>query len=387
MIKMLNAFTAEIDVPEVAVADILSQLNLEESLLENSIGLVSCYPEFIETGVLKAICESLPFDVIGGTTLTGGTNLEGGTMLLSLSVLTSDKIWFRGMISDPLSSTSNAPIENIYNSKKASFPTEPDLILAYMPIPGDVGIVGEKILHGIELAAGGVPVFGTTACDHTSGTEKTCTIFNGNTYKDSAALVAVGGGFDAKFYASSISADKINKMKSVITESDGLVLKAVDGMPILDYFASHGLFKDNGLEGLRSLPIMLDYNDGVDPIARAVLRINEDGHAVCYGLMPENASVTLAVIDGDDVISTCSALMKQIASMEGVNGVLLFPCLSRQYALGLDYMAEYEKAKEILGEIPFHLSYAAGEYCPMCDEQTRKCANRYHNYSLIACVF
>ena len=67
MIKNIHAHTFEIDNLDIAVTEILEQLNMKENLLSNSIGIMSCYYEFIESGVVAAICDALPFDVIGMT--------------------------------------------------------------------------------------------------------------------------------------------------------------------------------------------------------------------------------------------------------------------------------------------------------------------------------
>ena len=52
MIKMFSAFTEEIDDVDAAISEILSQLDLEHSLMQNSIGILHCYHEFIDSGVV-----------------------------------------------------------------------------------------------------------------------------------------------------------------------------------------------------------------------------------------------------------------------------------------------------------------------------------------------
>ena len=63
MIKTLIAWTAEVDDDKLAVEQIKSQLGLEGGLLRNTVGIVACHYEFVLSGILKAICEALPFDV------------------------------------------------------------------------------------------------------------------------------------------------------------------------------------------------------------------------------------------------------------------------------------------------------------------------------------
>ena len=68
MIKALTATTRKIDDAQDAVNEALITLNLENNLLKNSLGIISCFSGFEETGVLKAICNAMPFDCIGSTT-------------------------------------------------------------------------------------------------------------------------------------------------------------------------------------------------------------------------------------------------------------------------------------------------------------------------------
>ena len=48
MIKTLTAQTHEIDDVELAVSEILEQLNVGEKLLKNTVGILTCYTEFID---------------------------------------------------------------------------------------------------------------------------------------------------------------------------------------------------------------------------------------------------------------------------------------------------------------------------------------------------
>ena len=73
MIRMLTACTEELDEVGEAVSEILEQLDLENNLLNNSVGLIFCDPEFIASGVVAAVSQKLPFDTVGVTTRAGAT--------------------------------------------------------------------------------------------------------------------------------------------------------------------------------------------------------------------------------------------------------------------------------------------------------------------------
>ncbi len=100
--KVFNAYTLEVDDPAVAVGEILEQLDLDNQLLSHSVGFITCGHDYVDTGMVKAICAALPFEVVGCTTLTNANCREAGTMLLCLTVLTADDCRFVTAASPPL---------------------------------------------------------------------------------------------------------------------------------------------------------------------------------------------------------------------------------------------------------------------------------------------
>ena len=94
MIKSFTATTREIDDAQAAVDEITKVLDIEKNLMKNSLGIISCFSEFEETGVLKAICDALPFDCIGATTCLCASDSDVDQILLAITVLTSDDCSF-----------------------------------------------------------------------------------------------------------------------------------------------------------------------------------------------------------------------------------------------------------------------------------------------------
>ncbi|MDR1319781.1 MAG: hypothetical protein LBJ90_09155, partial [Treponema sp.] len=70
MIKMLTAFTEEIDDVEGSVSDLLGQLDLDRKRLANSLGIIHCFSDFVDSGVVKALSAKIPFDTVGCTTMS-----------------------------------------------------------------------------------------------------------------------------------------------------------------------------------------------------------------------------------------------------------------------------------------------------------------------------
>ncbi|MDR0439593.1 MAG: hypothetical protein LBI59_01205, partial [Candidatus Accumulibacter sp.] len=100
------------------MAEILVQLNLEERRLQNSVGILTFHPEFMETGIIKAVSEALPFDSIGGTTsaaVVAGVMEESGEPMLSVTVLTSDDVKFMAGVSGRVGDDPQASVQELYS--------------------------------------------------------------------------------------------------------------------------------------------------------------------------------------------------------------------------------------------------------------------------------
>ncbi|MDL2273529.1 hypothetical protein LJC34_03165, partial [Oscillospiraceae bacterium OttesenSCG-928-G22] len=161
--EMLTAFTYEIDDPALAVSELLAQLDLGNTLKKNSIGVITCYTDFVDSGVIAGISESLPFDVIGCTSLATGTDGAYGDLLLCLTVLTGDDVSFSAAYTAPLENDLKAPIEEAYKKALSSLGDPPVMMLAFPPLLKRVG--GAAILKTLDETSDGLPVFGTIACD------------------------------------------------------------------------------------------------------------------------------------------------------------------------------------------------------------------------------
>lgn len=384
MITFKTAHTHEIDDAALAVSEILEQLDLEHNKRKHAAGILTCYTEFMETGVVKALCDALPFDVVGCTTLGIATAGQVGPMLLSLTMLTSDDVSFTSSITPSLFDEQVGNVTAGYAAATAGREGKPGLILAFAPLINHVG--GELLVDTLDSASCGVPVFGTLGCDHNPDYRDTHAIHNGVCYPTAMALLLLWGDVHPRFLIASISEEKTQKEKAIITASDGNILQAVNGMPLLQYLKTLGIAQGNGIEGMNAVPLIVDYNDGSKPVARAIYLITGDGHAVCGAAMPVDATLAIGSIDHDDVMRTSREAVRQALAQPDVSGMLMFSCLSRCYVLGADTMAELEGVRDLVPEgLPYHVCYSGGEICPVYtpDGQT---INRFHNFTYIVCI-
>jgi hypothetical protein len=384
---MFNACTTEIDDPDDAVAEILEQLALKDRLLKNSVGIIACFSECIETGVVAALCESLPFDVVGCTTLGNSACGKYGMELLSISVLTSDDVSFATAMSDPLSQDNLIPsLTAAYNSARQG--KQPDFILAYAPMMFGMGertIAGSVIFNGLNTVVEGRPMFGTFSCDHTPKCSESRTIRNGNATSDAAAMILMFGKVNPRFYVTAIPDVNVLRQTAVVTDSAGPLIRQINGINPMAYLETLSITRKN-LEIVGFAALLINYNDGTAPVVMSIYSVTPEGYLICGGDVPVNALLSVGSLNYHGVLESTETTIEKISEAGEVNGILMYPCLSRNMMLGPNANDEMKKVFEMIGEkYPYQLCYAGGEICPLLDEKGKP-INHFHNYSFILCV-
>ncbi|MDR3200064.1 MAG: FIST C-terminal domain-containing protein [Spirochaetales bacterium] len=388
MIKTLTSWTGEIDDVDAAVAELLGKLELEKKpLLKNSLGIVSCYSEYIESGVLAALAEKLTFPLAGTTTLACAVpGMAGGTHF-ALTVLSSDDVEFELAASGPIFSAEEAPLRAAYEEAAAKHKGAPACMISFAPLLMNAS--GDFFVRAFDAITGGVPNFGTLAVDHTSDYHESRTIMGGEAFPDRYVFILLYGEAHPSFFVAGISEEKAFREKGVVTAAEGNQLKTVNNMPVADYLLSLGLLKDDDghIIGLNSYPFILDYNDGSRPVVRVMFALTPDGSAVCGGEMPLGSTLTVGKIDGGEVLGTTEKVLREALNQKKTGGMLMFSCVGRYFAQGYDSTQEMEKTADILaGRLPWHLSYSGGELCPVSGRDG-KLINRSHNDTLVVCLF
>jgi hypothetical protein len=385
MIKMLNAYTAEIDDVDAAVAAIQGQLHMSGELLSNSVGIIACHYEFINSGMVEELCKGLPFPVVGCTTLGNATGDECGVELLSISVLTSDDVVFSTAMSEALNPADVLPaVSAVYKRALEDLGGEPDMILAYAPLMLTLGAA--PIMNAINGLSGGIPVFGAISCDSTPDYHASRVIHNGAAAANTLALVLLKGDVHPQFYINAIPEAGVQKLTAVVTDSDGCLIKKVNDMPFMDYLESIGISKAAVIASVGAFPIMLDYNDGSKPTGRSIYSTTSEGYALLGGEIPIGATIAMANLDYKGVLETAEEAVRRAIAPGNVSGLLMYPCLTRNLTLGANSDDEMRKIVETLGgKHPYQICYAGGEICPVYTGDG-KLLNRVHNLTYIICV-
>jgi hypothetical protein len=386
----MTAYTYEIDDAEAAVSDILGQLDPEKNLLKNTVGIVSCFADFISSGVLQAICQALPFETAGTTTLACAVEGSPETMLLTLIVLTSDDVSFSVGLSAPLISLEDeSPLSDAYEAAAARLTGRPEMMFSFQPL---YSTGGDFSLNALTKISGGIPNFGTHAISHNIDYSDSLVIHNGSAYSDRCALILLEGDIRPRFFTSPISPGKIFQAKGVVTESYGNEVRKVNGVSVADYLQTLGFRNEDWtISRISSFPFVVDYyNDGTTPVARAMLSITPEGCALGSGNIPVGATLTVGSINSEDVISTTAQTISASLASEKPSGILMYSCAERYSALDCDPTVEIGKVRELMQEtgIPYLFAYSGGEICPVhSQDRDRTPVNRYHNYTFIVCAF
>ncbi|MFP3154378.1 FIST C-terminal domain-containing protein [Lachnospiraceae bacterium ZAX-1] len=389
MIKAITAYTNEVDDVEVAVQEILEQLDMDNNLLKNTVGTLICYSEFIDSTVVSSICESLPFEVVGTTTLLNAVPESSGTMLLTLMALTSDDVYFSVGLTEAIESEDDTPLRAGYEAAKAKLPGKPVLILSFAPLLMNVG--GDFYVDAVNEISGGVPNFGTISIDHNDDYHEARIIHNGESYVDRYAFVLVSGNVQPRFFIGSISSEKIFQEKGIVTASHSNQLLTVNNIPVVDYLQTLGLNKneDGTITGINSFPFIVDYNDGTTPVVRVMFALTPEGYAVCGGNIPVGAILSVGSIDADEIIATTTARLTDALAVGKSDCFLMFSCAGRYFSLGYNPDSEIDKVQSLMQNtgIPYQFAYSGGELCPVyTKDEMGVTTNRNHNDTYVICV-
>jgi hypothetical protein len=392
MIKAFTLSTGEIDDVEAAVAEIKEQLDAEGKLLKNSIGLMSCYYDFIESGVVAALRDALPFEFVGATTIGSAAGNTASIENLALIVLTSDDVSFETGLSEPIANEDEDSVARCYAAvqEKAGGTDKPALMLSYPPLLLNVG--GDFFVSALSKVSEGTPLFGTIVADDTIDYHNSRVIYNGEAHPDRLALVLLYGDVEPKFYLASLSREKIFREKGVVTAAVGNQLQKINDVSVEEYLMSLGLTKgeDGAIVGVNSYPFVVDYNDGTMPVVRIMFAITPEGYAVCGGDIPVGATLSVGSIDGNEVVKATGEKLHEIVADGKPDALLIFSCIGRYLSLGYDPEREVDEVKKILDPtgIPYLMTYSGGEICPTyATEGARTTTNRFHNDTFAVCAF
>ncbi|MCL2500945.1 MAG: FIST C-terminal domain-containing protein [Defluviitaleaceae bacterium] len=383
MLTMYTARTAEVDVFEDAMAEIKEQIDF--SLLgAHSGGIIFCCMDFFESGMVKALCDALPFDVICMTSMANACKNGHGFYDLSLTVLTGDDVRFTaGMVKDINIGNYEEKIQSLYNGLNEKAGGEPTFIISFLSYLHDVA--GYKMVAAADKAANGVPIWGSLASCINVAVDTVGVACNGEFSSSGAAMLFMNGPLTPRYVLASLPEYNITNTRGIITKSDGAMLIEINDIPVMEYFNTMGI--ELSEENVRATPLMVYHQGSTAPVALAFYAVQENGSILMGGEVPVGASVAVGGIDSNTIIDSCRNGLDELLAYQDGTVTIILPCVTRGVMLVPEQDGEAKLIRNTLNErgVPFVMGYAGGEISPMIDNEG-KSRNRFHNYTFCAVV-
>jgi hypothetical protein len=383
MIKMLTAYTLEVDDPEAVVSEILAQLDMPHNLKKNSVGLIFCYVDFIKFGTVEMLKKALPFDVMGCTTLGAAAPGLMGNIILTLTVLTSDDVEFRSGLSDPLTEDAENRIARCYRDTAASLESLPSLLLVFTPFL--YNLAGDTVVDILDRESRGIPVFGTGALDTDTKIRTPRTIYGGTAYADRMPILLLSGNLRPRFFLDSVWDHDAHTQKARVTAAEGNRMISVNHIPAAEYLKKIGLISEEKMDLLFVFPLGI-VSDGGRTDLCIIYEVNKDGSVTCSANIPYGCTLSIGSPGSGDVCKTAENIIARLKQEGDGEAALIFSCFSRSVVLANPF-DEMEKVRHEMGNspLPYLFIYSGGEICPVYDKK-RVMMNKYHNYTLISCL-
>ena len=383
MIEMYTARTSEIDEIDDAVTEVISQLDLA-ALKKNTAGLFFCHMDFVDSGVVAALCKALPFSTIGMSSMASADGHGYGLFDLTLTVLTSDEVNFEaGMTGNITQDNYVDEIDQLYTHIRSRMKNDPAMIFTFMPYIPTVS--GHEATKAMDASCHGIPLWGAITNNMDFRYQSVQTIHNGKTLPAGIAMLFVNGPLEPEFIVSSIPPHKIANHRAIITKSENSVLREVNDLPALQYLANIGLSITD--ENITTTPLMVYNADQVEPVILGFYTLFKNGSLLAGGEVPVGASFTVGGIDAEGIYESAKSGLKQILATKNRQATLLLSCVTRYIMLAPDQESELHLTQEQLSmsALPFMMGYSGGGICPTKGPDGRY-LNQFHSYSFCACV-
>jgi hypothetical protein len=378
--KMVNAWTREIDEEEDAIAEI--EAMIDGKLSANSVGIVTCHPDYAGNGTLVKLAEKLPFEIVGCTTNLSATSGEIDSELLQLSVLTADDADFAVEYTADLNAGNyEEEIHHMVERAEERLGAKPKLGLIFSPILPDLGV--DAFLDALDKETGGIPLFGSVMAGFRPDFSDGLVIANGAASPGSLAVAFIAGNVTPRCYLHSIANKNVRPQKAIVTKSEGYFVKGVNGIPYFDYLRSVG-FDLKSAADWSNLPALFDLKDGATAIALGIYGVTEDGSVQFARKIPEGTTFSVGVVDPESILATDEAMIRDLLAGDAPSALFIAPCVTRYFMLAPTSDVEAENIVGAVGDkAPYALFYSGGEICPIT-EKDGALSNQLHNYSIIA---
>lgn len=383
VIKTFLLKTSEPDDLDAALGEIDEQLE-GITLLKNSVGLLCCHFDFVNSGIVRELMRRLPFPLVGITSFYQSTKQVSGLFELTITILTSDDVSFALSCDSGNEASNRERIKSAYNKALGDGPT-PAVIFSFLSFHRPV--TGDEYLRLLDEVSGGVCSFGGVSAGDDESNENMYVFCDGEVFTRGFAMLLLFGELELNYYFGSYLDQRLLAKSAIITKSEGCVVRSLDHKSAAGFLRSVGVTLDEEEKNqVSTIPYLIRRPGDSTLIARTMAGFGDTGELNFLAEMPEGSLLRTGTVTTEDILSVSHAVT-ELAMRENEDAVLLliFSCLGRFITLGLDSTAEMD---HIRGAIPestsFLACYAAGEICPV--KENGSYVNRYHNSSYVICT-
>jgi hypothetical protein len=386
MIKAIVAHTIETTDFNYAIGDLNAQMDNQGPFLRNTVGLIFCNYEFVESGMVHELCTRLPFTVLGCSSQMIAAPRAGEELMLALMVLTSNDVEFYAGVSEPLGAGKECVPEDLYRDLSAQGAVKPALMLVFPPRLS--GITGNTLVRTLDRISGGIPIFGSLAIDVTTSSRSPVTFFNGDSFSDRLTMLLLRGNVHPRFFAYALPGEPRFRQKFTITTVEANRILGINNRPAAEFLEELGVINTGGVDVFYAFPIVVDYEDGEPPKVFTISKIDADGALVSELDIPVGGTANIGTINGSLVIGSTRRIIEQIKEVPESSVLFLVSCFSRALTLR-DSLEEVNLVIKQLRDwpVPFVFFSSGGEICPVPASGKDKPANSFHQFTIVACVF
>jgi hypothetical protein len=388
--KVIVAKTFEADNEEMALDIISKQIEAEGSLEKNTVGMIFCHYEFVLSGVAQYIAKNLPFEVVGASTTIAGYNVRGDDdddgsgkqIRLILLVMSSDDTEFRAVLSEPIT-----PEMTPKDICKDIFDNVGKQKLGIMILPNIILTNPDDLIDEVTMQTN-AQIFGGACVDDSPTYIENCfVIANGEAYRDRMLIVFANGAIDPHFATIVVTKDEYYKKTAVITESVGNEIISLNDRPVTEFLASLGFnLTGSKADAINTAVMLVDDGDG-DTYGRSMMYLTPDDHLFVGGRVTQGATISIAKFRTKNVLDASTEVTRQmLAAHPNAKFAFISSCESRHIVLGSETFAGEDMLRTELGDLPFVLAYAGGEFSPSPASTPEKPVNRVFNQSYCLCV-
>lgn len=388
-----QAFTNEIDELDVAVEELVSQLN-GKKLLKNTVAIVFADYDADCDELSRRLDERLEFPFIGSTVI-GTLNTEGFKETgITVLVLTADDCDFSVEFTEKLTHIGDNKLIESYNRASSRLPEKEKVIITYLPWNPD--IIFDEVVDLFDIESGGVPIFGGICADGWDFA-KTKTFSGGKAGRNNGVILLISGNINPVILRNH-SASPLMDYEAVVTAADGNLLKEVAERRVEDYLSELGFLQneENTIGSFLATPFIVSRrakNGDRIELLRSIASYSASEHGLhLVGGVKRGDIISASFISKNMILASLTEefdkLIDNINTQGGFSTILCSSCGGRYSLIVGDKGVE---ARSYINKLPENVNmmggYLFGEFCPARGDRTGKLLNAFNNETFAIMAF